>query len=90
MHVVRAAAHSALRGILTIPHDAELGRQHHLVPAVGNGPTYEQLVIAESVHVGRVKQGDVELQRAMDGRDRLALIRAAVELRHAHASQPLG
>ena len=88
-HVVRAAVDAAHARVVGVAHDAELGGQHHLVAAVGDRPPDQLLVGARAVHVGGVEQRDPEVERAVDRRDRLGLVGAAVELRHAHAAQAL-
>ncbi len=73
MHVLGIAAHAQALAVLT-PHVGELGRQHDLVAATVDGPADEALVGERAVHVGRVEQGHAELQRAMDGGDRLLVV----------------
>ena len=48
------------------------------------------LVGVRAVDVGRVEQGDAEVERAVDGGDRLVVVARAVELRHAHAAEADG
>src|SRR5207253_916720 len=48
---------------------------------------HQLLVAADAVHVGGVEHRDAELERAMDGLDRLLVVAAAVEIGHAHAAQ---
>ena len=68
-------------------HVAELRREHDLVAAVGDRLADELLVRERAVHVGRVEEGDAELERAVDRRDRLASSAVAVELGHPHAAE---
>ena len=68
-------------------HVAELGGEHDLVAAVGDRAADEPLVGERAVHVGGVEEGDAELERAVDRRDRLALVGRSVELRHPHAAE---
>src|SRR5439155_1220825 len=42
------------------------------------------------VHVGGVEKVDAEVERTVDGRDRLAVVVRAVELRHPHAAEADG
>ena len=69
---------------------AELGRQHHPVAPALDGPADEQLVGERPVHVGSVEEVHPEIQRAVDGREGLVVIAAAVERGHPHASEPEG
>ena len=69
---------------------AELGREHDLVAAAGDRAADELLVGERAVHVGRVEEGDAELERALDRGDRLALVGGPVELGHPHAAEALG
>ena len=88
-HVVRAAVDPSApwgRGAL----DAELGGDHDAVAPALDGAADEFLVGVRAVHVGRVEEGDAELERAVDGGDRLGLVPAGVELAHPHAAQPDG
>ena len=62
----------------------------HLVTTSLEGPSEQFLVGAPAVLVGRVEQGDAQLDRAVDGRDRLRLVALPVGLAHAHAAQSLG
>ena len=70
--------------------DAELGGQHHLVPAAGDRLADQPLVGERAVHVGGVEEGDAEVQGAVDGPFGLLLVAGAVELAHPHAAEPLG
>ena len=78
-----------MRGSLRVAHDAEFGRQHDVVAAVGDGLADQDLVGPEAVLVGGVEHRDAKIDRVMDGGDRLGVIGGAVELRHPHASQSL-
>jgi hypothetical protein len=69
---------------------AELGGQHHLVLVSGDRPPDQPLVGERPVHVGGVQQGDAELQRPLDGGDRLLLVGRPVRLGHHHAAQADG
>ena len=71
----------------SLAHVAELGGEDDLVAAAGDRPADQLLVGERAVHVGGVEEGDAELERAVDRRDRLGLVAGAVELRHAHAAE---
>ena len=74
--------------LVVAAHDAELGGEHDLVAAVGDGAADQLLVGAAAVHVGGVEKVDAELERAVDGGDRFRLAAAHVEVGHAHAAEP--
>ena len=62
-------------GAVGQPLVAELGGELHLVAAVltGRDRAADQLLVGErAVHVGGVEEGDAEVERAVDGGDRLA------------------
>jgi len=66
---------------------AEFGREHHLIPAVGDGFADEFLVGEGAVHVRRIDKGNAELYGAVDGGDGLILVACAVELAHTHTAE---
>jgi hypothetical protein len=72
------------------PVDAELGRQLHLVPAAGDRPADQHLVVARPVGVGRVEERHALVQRPVDGGDRLVPVGCAVPFAHPHAAEALG
>ena len=79
------------RGAVGVVADAELGRDESLVPPVGQRLADLDLVGVRAVHLGRIEEGDPQLQRAMDHRRSMALVRRrAVERRHPHAAQADG
>jgi hypothetical protein len=86
VHVLGPAVDADPAAVL-VPFVAELGGEDDLLAAVGDCATDEALVRERAVHVGGVEEGDAELDRAMDRRDRFALVSSSVELRHAHATQ---
>ena len=69
--------------------DPELGGQHHLVPATGDGPAHQLLVEERAVHVGGVEEGHPEVEGPVDGGHRLVFVSRPVELAHAHAAETL-
>ena len=76
---------------LGVAQRAELDAEEHVVaPPVAQGARDQQLVPARAVEVAGVEQGDAGIDRGVDGRDGLALVRRPVEVGHAHASQPDG
>ena len=75
------------RRVVGVAHDAELGGEHHLVAPAGDRAADELLVRVRAVDVGRVEQRHAELERAVDGGDRLFVVARAVELGHAHAAE---
>src|SRR5207247_775005 len=64
-------------------------RRRAAEPAAARAPD-QLLVGVGAVHVGRVEEVDAQVERAVDGRDRLAVVVRAVELRHAHAAEADG
>jgi hypothetical protein len=74
-------------GAVVQPLVAELGGQHHLVAPVGDGTADQPLVGERPVDVGGVQEVAAEVQGAVDGGDRLALVGRAVGLAHPHAAQ---
>ena len=88
-HVLRPAVHAARLGI-GAADDAEFGREHDPVAPAGDRLTHEPLVGVRPVHVGGVEEVDAQVERPVDGRDRFAFVRGAVELGHPHASQAEG
>src|SRR2546422_459018 len=85
-HVFRLAAH-AEEGPVLAADVPELGRDHHLVAAAANRLSHEFLVAEGAVHIGGVEEVDPQLDRAVDGRDRLLVVAASVELAHPHAAE---
>src|SRR6266508_3446526 len=85
-HVLGVAADAEALPLL-VADVAELRGQHDLVPASGDGAADQPFVGEWPVCVGGVQEGHAQVERPVDGRDRLALVAAAVELRHAHAAQ---
>ncbi len=87
-HVVRLAVDPAKSRIGSIAHKTELGRQHDFVAPSAKGLADELLVRVRAVGVRSIEQHNAEIERAMDGCDRLAIVTARVELRHTHAAEP--
>ena len=85
-HVLGAAV-DARRAAVGVGHEPELGREHDLVAAVADGAAHELLVVPGAVDVGGVEQVDAEVERAVDRRDAVGLVRAAVRAGHRHAAQ---
>jgi hypothetical protein len=77
-------------GAVLAPLVAELGGQHHLVPAACDGPADQQLIGKRAVHVGGVQEGAAKVDAAVDGGDGLGFVGGAVELGHAHATEADG
>ena len=88
--VGRAAVDPADGAVRRVAHDAALGREHHAVAPAANGASHELLVGEGAVHVRRVEQRHAEVERAVDGGDRLRLVARTVELAHAHAAEADG
>ena len=88
--VLRAAVHPAQRLVLRVAHDAALGREDDLRAPPPDGLPHQLLVREWPVHVGGVEQRDAQVERAVDGGDRLRFVRRPVELAHAHAPEAEG
>ena len=69
--------------------EPELGRQHDLVAPVLDRPADELLVGVGPVDLGGVDEGDAEVERPVDGADRLGVVgaRPGVGGGHAHAAE---
>src|SRR5262249_13391713 len=78
------------RAPLGRPGLAELGTDHHLVPASADGPAEQLLVVAEAVSVRRVEQAHALVQRVLNDPDRLCVVALAIRTRHGHAAQAEG
>ena len=68
--------------------DAELGRDDEFVATAGDRLADELLVRVRAVHLGGVEEVAAQLERAVDRRERLALVGGPVESGHAHAAEP--
>src|SRR5229473_675669 len=86
-HVVSAAVH-ALPAAVRAAHVAELGGEHHAITFAVDRLADQELVGVRTVHIGRIEERDAQLDGAMDGRKRLVIVAAAVEIRHPHAPEP--
>ena len=73
---VGRAAVEVPRAAAGVRHEAELGRQHHLVAAALDGPADELLVGERAVDLGGVDEGDAQFERPVDGADRLGVVGA--------------
>ena len=70
--------------------ETELGRHHHLVAAALDGAADDFLAVERSVDLGGVDVGDAQLERPVDGADRLGVVQAAaagVGAGHGHGAQ---
>src|SRR5437867_669370 len=88
-HVLRPPVDGAHPRVVAA-HDAELGGDDDLVAPAADPAPDELLVGVGAVHVGGVEEVDAEVERAVDGRDRFAVVVRAVELRHPHAAEADG
>ena len=90
-HVLGRAVDPADRRYVAGDHAVEvalhLGRDHVLI-ALPLDRAPDQLLVGERpVDLRGVDEVDAELERALDGRDRLLLVGLAVERGHAHAAE---
>src|SRR5439155_25634065 len=88
-HVLRPPVNGAHPRIVAA-HDAELGGDDGLVAPAAERASDQLLVGGRAVHVGGVEEIDAEVEPALDGRDRLAVVVRAVELRHPRAAETDG
>ena len=72
-----------------VGHQAELRRHHDLVAAALDGPADQFLVEERAVDLGGVDVGDAQIQRPVDGADRLgvAALPGVVVAGHRHGAQ---
>jgi len=70
--------------------DAELGGDEGFVTAPFQRLAQQDFIGVGAVHLGRVEQGDAQVERAVDHRDGLGLVRCAVKSAHAHTAQTDG
>ena len=88
---IRRAAIDLAHGRSASPRielDPELRREEDLLATPGDRASEEPLVGVRPIHVGGVQEVAAQLQRALDRRQRLALIARAVERRHPHTAEP--
>ena len=84
-HMLRPAV-GALDPPLRVDGEAELGGEDDIVAASLDGAPDQPFVLERPVDLGRVEEGDAELDRPVDGCDRLRLIGDAVGPAHTHAA----
>ena len=89
LHVVGPAVDAEPLPVL-VALVAELGGEHHLVAAALDGAAHQPLVGVRPVDVGRIEEVDAEVERAVNGRDRLVVVPAGVEVGHPHAPEAEG
>ena len=85
-HVLGAAVYAVVGTVVPV-FMAELGSEDDLVPPAHDRPADELLVGERTVHVGGVEEVDAEIEGAVNGRDRLRVIAARVEVGHPHAAE---
>ena len=79
---IRLSALQRARVIYVMTHDSiGLGE---------DGPTHQPLIGEGPIHVRGVQKVDAQVQRPVNGRDRLLVVLAGIELRHSHAPQTEG
>src|SRR5882757_3846641 len=67
--------------------EAELGRDHHLIP-MSLERTAKQFLVGEgAINLGGIKEGHAELDRPVYRRHRFRIVEAAIRLAHAHAAE---
>ena len=63
--------------VAAVGDEAELGGDHDLVAAALDGPPDELLAVEGAVDLGGVDVGDAQVERAVDGADRLGVVQGA-------------
>jgi hypothetical protein len=86
---VRRAVVEDARTAARVRDDAELRGQDHLVAAVLDRPADEFLVGVGTIDLGGVEVGDAEVQRPVDGANRLGVAAGSdvVVARHRHGAE---
>ena len=84
-HMLRPAIR-ALDPPLRVDGEAELGGENDIVAASLDGAPDQPFVLERAVDLGGVEEVDAELERPVDGCDRLRLIGDAVGPAHTHAA----
>ena len=74
-------------GAVRAPHLAELGGENDAMPAAGERPPDELLVVPPPVHVGGVQEVDPEIEGAVDHRDGSGVVALSVGPGHRHAAE---
>lgn len=67
---------------------AELGGQHHLIPPAPQGASQKFFVDIGAVNLGRVDQGDTQVDGAMNGANRFGVVAAGAGVGHRHTHRP--
>ncbi|MNR10705.1 hypothetical protein D3C85_1269690 [compost metagenome] len=83
----RAVGHSRA---VRLAVDPELGGDESLVATPLQRLAHQDFIGVGAVHLGRVEQGDAQVECAVDHRNGLGLVGAAVKGAHAHAAQTDG
>jgi len=88
--VLRRAVPVHALGLEVVHDQTALGGQDDLVATSGDGPPDEGLVVAVSIDVGGVDQGDTSVDRFTNGRDRVHVVAAGLGIgpAHAHTTEP--
>src|SRR5579872_1454309 len=86
-HIIGFAAHSAHGWIGGITDDAEFCSEKNPVALAFDRPPNQFFVLVWAVDIGGIEKIDAQIESAMNGGYRFVVVTAAVELRHAHATQ---
>jgi hypothetical protein len=86
---VRRAAVELPRSATGVRHDAELDRQHDLVASLLDRSAHQRLVVERPIDLGGIEMVDAEVQRPVDGADRLGLAAGSdvVVAGHRHGAE---
>src|SRR4051812_7479451 len=86
-NVIRLAVNVAGFGVVWVTHKTKLRCQDGLIAMAFDGFADQFFVFEWAIHIGGVQQGHSEVERAVNGSDRLAVIAGAVKFGHAHATK---
>src|ERR1035437_9742657 len=78
------------RWVVSSPGQCRTWWQGRPRPSGGNRASHQLLVDRGPEHIGGVEQGDPEVERGVDGGNRLRFVSRAIALAHPHASESLG
>src|ERR1700693_1328687 len=67
---------------------SELGGDHDRVAATFQGPSEQLLILEGAIDLGGIVERGAELDRALNGRQRLGVVGCAIGMTHAHAAKP--
>src|SRR5215469_17345882 len=87
MHILRLSVDATSLRIRQVAHDSELCSQYDSATLAFDRFADKFFILVGAVNVGRIEKIHSQFERAMNGRDRLVVVKPAVEFRHAHAAE---